>query len=407
MTSNITTETMENAAGTDPDAAGGVAGSLAAPGRRHGEPRPGRVATSLVDPASTTVRQGALRTADDLITAGLVAAERRVDIARVGERYAVAITPAMAALIDPAAPDDPIARQFVPDVRELDAHPAELSDPIGDQLKSPVAGIVHRYPDRVLLKLVGVCPVYCRFCFRREMVGPDAGTSLDAGELDAALAYIAATPQIWEVVLTGGDPLILSPRRIGEVTARLGAIDHVKVLRWHTRVPAVAPELVTPELVAALRSAKQTVYVALHANHPREMTAEARAACARLADGGITLVSQTVLLKGVNDDVATLEALMRAFVETRVKPYYLHHGDLAPGTAHLRTTLAHGRALMKELRGRLSGLAMPTYVLDIPGAHGKVAAASAAVESDGDGYRITDRDGHRHLYRDICPDPTL
>ena len=346
-----------------------------------------------------------LRTADDLLAAGFIPDERRDAVARVAERYVVAITPAMAALIDAQDPDDPIGRQFVPDIRELDAHPAELADPIGDHLKSPVPGIVHRYPDRVLLKLAGVCPVYCRFCFRREMVGPDAGSSLDTAELDAALAYIADTPGIWEVILTGGDPLILSPRRIADVTARLAAIPHVKILRWHTRVPAVAPERVTPELVEALRSPSQAVTMALHANHPREMTAGARAACARLSDAGIALVSQSVLLKGINDDVATLEALMRAFVEARVKPYYLHHGDLAPGTAHFRTSLAHGQALMRELRGRLSGLAMPTYVLDIPGAHGKVPAMSASVTADGTGYIVTDSSGAQHRYDDVCAPP--
>ncbi len=372
---------------------------------RSGEASPAPPLFSDRKEAGASAREATLRTADDLLAAGLIAAERHDAIARVAERYAVAITASMAALIDPADPDDAIAQQFVPDVRELDAHPAELADPIGDHLKSPVPGIVHRYPDRVLLKLAGVCPVYCRFCFRREMVGPGAGTTLDGAGLDAALAYIAATPAIWEVILTGGDPLILSPRRIADVTARLAAIPHVRVLRWHTRVPAVAPERVTPELVAALRSPSQAVYVALHANHPREMTAEARAACARLIGGGIALVSQTVLLEGVNDDAATLEALMRAFVEARVKPYYLHHGDLAPGTAHMRTTLTKGQALMRELRGRLSGLAMPTYVLDIPGAHGKVPAMAASVAADGSGYIVTDPSGGTHRYDDLCAPP--
>jgi lysine 2,3-aminomutase len=346
-----------------------------------------------------------LRTAGDLVAAGLIAPERRDEAARVAERYAVSISPAMAALVDPSDPDDPIARQFIPDIRELDHRDGELADPIGDQLKSPVAGIVHRYTDRVLLKLTGVCPVYCRFCFRREMVGPDAGASLDSGQLDDALAYIAAHPEVWEVILTGGDPLILSPRRLADVTARLAAIAHVKVLRWHTRVPAVAPERVTPELVAALAAPGKAVFVALHANHPREMTEAARGACARLADAGIALVSQSVLLKGINDDVATLEALMRAFVEARVKPYYLHHGDLAPGTAHLRTTLAAGQELMRALRGRLSGLAQPTYVLDIPGAHGKVPVGPAFVEGSEAGHAVTDPAGVTHRYLDICAGP--
>lgn len=345
-----------------------------------------------------------LRTVPELIAAGLIRPGEAASAAEVADRYAIAVTPAMAALIDRADPDDPIARQFVPTAHELTRHPAERADPIGDDVRSPVPGIVHRYPDRVLLKIASVCPVYCRFCFRREMVGPELGHALSEDEFAQALAYIRAQPGIWEVILTGGDPLILSPRRIARVTRALGEIEHVKILRWHTRVPAVAPERVTGELVAALKSGTATVFVALHANHPRELTSAARAACARLVDAGIAMLSQTVLLRGVNDDVETLEALMRAFVENRIKPYYLHHGDLAPGTAHFRTTVAEGQALMRALRGRLSGLAQPTYVLDIPGGYGKAPASSSyvAVEPDGTAVTVEDIHGRRHVYRDCC-----
>ena len=190
--------------------------------------------------------------------------------------------------------------------------------------------------------------------------------------LDAALAYIQADPGIWEVILTGGDPLMLSPRRIAEVTLRLSAIRHVQVIRWHSRVPVVDPARVTDELVAALGSASKTVYIGIHANHPRELTEAARDAIGRLRGAGLSLVSQTVMLRGVNDDAATLAALFRAFVTLGVRPYYLHHPDLAPGTAHFRLTIAEGRDLMRQLRGRISGLALPTYVLDIPGGFGKV-----------------------------------
>ena len=345
-----------------------------------------------------------LTSIDDLSDAGLIPQQRASGLADVGQRYAVAITPAMAQLIDPADAADPIARQFIPDPRELDRLPIENDDPIGDGLKSPVRGIVHRYPDRVLLKLVSVCPVYCRFCFRREMVGPGKSTALSEADLAAALDYIRAHPEIWEVILTGGDPLILSPRRVAEITSALGNIPHVKILRWHSRVPAVAPERITPQLVKALRTSSKTVFIALHANHPRELTLAAREACARLIDGGIALVSQSVLLKGINDDADTLEALMRAFVEMRIKPYYLHHGDLAPGTAHLRTTIAHGQALMRELRCRLSGLALPTYVLDIPGAHGKVPIGPQYIADDQASHLIvTDRSGAEHHYSDCAP----
>ena len=346
-----------------------------------------------------------LKTAEDLVSAGLIAPERREEAAAIAARYAIAVSPAAARLIEPADSDDPIARQYLPDARELIRHPAEVADPIGDGLKSPLRGLVHRYRDRVLIKLVAVCAVYCRFCFRREMVGPGA-QALSAEEFAAALAYVRARPQIWEAVLTGGDPLVLSPRRLAETTQALAAIPHLKVLRWHTRLPVAAPERATKAMARALcHGHGKTVYVALHANHPRELTDEARAACRRLIDAGATLVSQSVLLKGVNDDADTLEALMRAFVEARVKPYYLHHPDLAPGTAHFRVSVARGRALMRELRKRLSGLAMPIYVLDQPDAHGKTPIGpSYAAEADDGSWTIVDAEGDGHVYRDALRD---
>jgi lysine 2,3-aminomutase len=336
------------------------------------------------------------RSIADLRLAGLVPAADAAALEAVASRYAVAITPDMARLIDRADPADPIARQFVPDARELQHLPEERTDPLGEERLSPVPGVVHRYPDRVLLKLTHACPVYCRFCFRREIVGPGGPQALADTALDAALGYISGDPNIWEVILTGGDPLVLSPRRVAEVTRRLSAIDSVKVLRWHTRVPVVDPGRVTEGLAAALRSPAKAVYLALHANHPRELTPGARAACARLADAGIVLVSQTVLLRGVNDDAETLAALMRAFVEARVKPYYLHHPDPAPGTARFRLSIAEGQALMRALRGRLSGLAQPTYVLDIPGGFGKVPVGPGYL--DVAGRRVADPAGALHDY---------
>jgi lysine 2,3-aminomutase len=336
----------------------------------------------------------ALRTPADLAEAGLIAPSQATALQPVAERYAVAVTPAVAALIDTHDPQDPIARQFLPSEAELDTRPEELADPIGDEAHSPSEGIVHRYPDRVLLKLTHLCATYCRFCFRRETVGPGASQPLDGPALDAAFAYIESRPEIWEVILTGGDPLVLSPRRLREAMARLAAIDHVKVVRLHTRLPVVDPAAVSSELVEALTCTGKAVYVAIHANHPRELTPEARAASAQLADAGIPLVSQTVLLRGVNDDVETLGALMRAFVETRIKPYYLHHPDLAPGTAHLRVTIEEGQALMRALRGRWSGLCQPAYVLDIPGGHGKVPVGPVYLHEG----EVEDPNGGRHRY---------
>lgn len=343
-----------------------------------------------------------LRSAGDLVAHGLAAEGDRAVLERVAARYAIAVTPDVAALIDPADPADPIARQYIPSGAELATAPGEDPDPIGDDVHAPVRGIVHRYPDRVLLKLVHVCAVYCRFCFRREMVGPGKETSLSAEAYGAALDYIRAHPEIWEVILTGGDPLMLTPRRLADVIADLSAVDHVRVIRLHTRVPVADPGRVSAELVAALRTRGATVWVALHANHPRELSPAARAACARLIDAGIPMVSQSVLLRGVNDDAETLGALMRAFVECRIKPYYLHHGDLAPGTAHLRTTLEKGQELMRALRGRVSGLCQPDYVLDIPGGHGKVPVGPTYLSRDADGaaarYRVVDYCGDVHVY---------
>jgi lysine 2,3-aminomutase len=335
-----------------------------------------------------------LRTAAELVAHGLAPAHTLATLERVAERYAVAITPAVAALIDPADPADPIARQYIPAAEELDARPIERADPIGDHAHTPVPGIVHRYPDRVLFKLVHVCAVYCRFCFRREMVGPGKDTALSDDAYAQAIAYIRAHPQIWEVILTGGDPLMLSARRLHAIMRDLAAVAHVKIIRIHTRIPVADPSRVTDALVEALKVRGATTWVALHANHPSELTTQARAVCSKLADAGIPLVSQSVLLRGINDDAATLEALMRAFVECRIKPYYLHHGDLAPGTAHLRTTLEAGQALMRALRGRVSGLCQPEYVLDIPGGHGKSPVGPSYLEGD----RVADYCGDVHLY---------
>jgi lysine 2,3-aminomutase len=339
-----------------------------------------------------------LRSPAELVEAGLVAPEELAGIERVAERYAIAISPAMAGLIDQGELNDPIARQFVPDPAELVTTPEERDDPIGDLAYSPVEGIVHRYPDRVLLKAVHVCPVYCRFCFRREMVGPQGLGTLSPEAMDQAFAYIAEHKEIWEVILTGGDPLVLSPRRLTEIMQRLSAIDHVKIVRFHTRVPVVEPERVDEALIAALKASGKTAYVALHANHPRELTPEARAACARLVDAGIVMISQSVLLRGVNDDADTLAALMRAFVETRVKPYYLHHPDLAPGTSHFRLSIEEGRALVAGLRGRISGLCQPTYILDIPGGHGKAVIGPDAIRENGGCHTVSDFRGGEHAY---------
>jgi lysine 2,3-aminomutase len=341
-----------------------------------------------------------LRSADDLAARALIAPEETSAIARVAERYAIAVPPTLVRAIENADASDPIWRQFVPTAAELVTTADERLDPIGDDTHAAVKGIVHRYKDRVLLKPQHACPVYCRFCFRREAVGPGK-EALTATELDAAMAYIGTHPDVWEVILSGGEPLLLSARRLADITRQLSDIAHVGVVRIHTRAPIAVPESIDAGIIAALRTpidGDKATFVVVHCNHPRELTAPARAALARLVDAGIPLLSQTVLLKGVNDDAATLEALFRALVRARVKPYYLHHPDLAPGTAHFRVPLEDGQRLVGALRGPVSGLCQPTYVLDVPGGFGKVPAGPSYVTSKDDRTTVIDPDGRTHVY---------
>ncbi|MGE0420482.1 MAG: lysine-2,3-aminomutase-like protein [Acetobacteraceae bacterium] len=301
----------------------------------------------------------------------------------VADRYAVAVTPAMRALIE--QPDDPIGLQFLPHADELIVAPHERADPIGDDALSPVKGVVHRYADRALLKPLLICPVYCRFCFRREHVGPDGGL-LTQQELEAAYQWVADHASIREIILTGGDPLMLSARRLAEIVSALSAIAHVETIRVHTRVPTADPGRVTDALTAALATGldnDRSVWVVAHANHAREFTPAARAALRRLQERGIPVLGQSVLLRGVNDSVPALEALFRAMIAARVKPYYLHQLDAAPGTARFHVPIEEGRRLLEGLRGRVTGLAWPTYVLDIPGGYGKVPIGPVYLGKDG------------------------
>ncbi len=328
-----------------------------------------------------------LRDAASLIAAGFAPASDRSLLDAVGERYAVAIPPALSVLIE--HPDDPIGRQFIPSGDELTTAPHENADPIGDDALSPVPGIVHRYADRALLKPLLVCPVYCRFCFRREHVGPDGGVLTDA-QLATALDWLRAHPAIREVILTGGDPLLLSPRRLGELLAALDGIPHVETLRIHTRVPVADPARLR-SLVPVLVTEKP-LWLVVHANHAREFTPDAVAALKDLGRAGVPLLGQSVLLRGVNDSADALEALFRAMLAARIKPYYLHQLDPAPGTARFHVPIAEGQALLASLRGRVTGLAWPTYVLDIPGGFGKVPIGPDYLARDS----VRDPDGHVH-----------
>jgi lysine 2,3-aminomutase len=332
----------------------------------------------------------------ELVEAGLIDSTAQAATEAAAASFPLLLPRTLAALIDPADPADPIARQFIPGAEELDIRPEDRADPIGDQTYSPQTGIVHRYPDRVLLTPILTCAAHCRFCFRRTRVG-DGAAAMSPAEIQAALAYVAARPEVREVVITGGDPLMLGQRKIAPLLAALGEIPHLDVVRFHTRLPVVDPARIDAGLVAALTpppGANFSVWLAVQVNHARELSAATDAALARLADAGLPLLAQTVLLKGVNDSAATLEALFRALVRRRVRPYYLHHPDLAPGTSHFRPTLAEGRALMRSLRGRLSGIALPTYVLDIPGGFGKVPVGPDYWDEDSN--TVTDPNGGRH-----------
>lgn len=341
-------------------------------------------------------RRTARRSAD-LMKYGIVDEVHAKEIDQVSKEFSMAITPQVLDLIDPSDVDDPIARQYVPSSAELVTTAEELVDPIGDDSFEAVPGVVHRYPDRVLLKPLHVCSVYCRFCFRREKVGPGA-EHLSTDQLNRAFDYIRDHEEIWEVILTGGDPLILHPRRLNEITDTLSNIKHVGIVRIHSRIPIADSSRITSGLIDALRIEKP-LYLIVHCNHPAELTDDVRRATALFVDAGIPVLSQSVLLRGVNDDPKTMEKLMRSLVLLRIKPYYLHHGDLARGTSHFRTTIEEGREIMRALRGRVSGLCQPAYVLDIPNGMGKVPIGPSYLTADGPStYLVEDYRGRKHRY---------
>jgi lysine 2,3-aminomutase len=329
---------------------------------------------TLPRPAPTPAPGAArtLRDAAGLVAAGFLSETQMAAIDEVAETYSISVTPAVQAVMDAADPADPIVRQYLPDAAELVTAPDEIADPTADAPFTPVKGVVHRYPDRALLKPLLACPVYCRFCFRREAVGPGGGLLTEA-ELDAALDWFARMPQVREAILTGGDPLMLSTRRLGHVLTRLAALPHLEILRIHSRVPVADPGRVTEALAELLAGLQKPLFICVHANHAREFAAPGAAeALARLHRAGAVLLGQSVLLRGVNDSAEALEGLFRTMLRHRVKPYYLHQLDLAPGTARFRVPVEEGRALLRALRGRVTGLAWPTYVTETPGGGGKV-----------------------------------
>jgi len=343
-----------------------------------------------------------IRNIEQLTTVGLLSdnSDEQARLQQVAKEFSIAITDTMQAQIDQT--HDPIYKQFIPNAQELLHLNHELSDPIGDDRYSPVTGIVHRHNDRCLLMPMLLCPVYCRFCFRKEKIGPGQ-KMLNDQQIENTLQYIQQNNTIWEVILTGGDPLFLNANTLKKIIKELNKIEHVQVIRLHTRVPVVAPKRITEDIIASLKTDK-ALYIVIHSNHCQEWTIEAKNVCALLVNNGIPLLSQTVLLKGINDNIQALTDLMKYFVANRIKPYYLHHLDLVRGSNHFRTSIDQGQELIAQLRAKASGLCQPQYVLDIPGGYGKVPIGPNYIERlSSDYYELKDYQGHRHHYTDVYP----
>ena len=296
--------------------------------------------------------------------------EERAGTILAGKKLALGITPHFFNLIDKDDPDCPIRRQVVPRIEESVTNPDELTDPCGEDSHMPVAGLVHRYPDRVLLLVTDRCASYCRYCTRSRVVS-GAGEQELSVDLEGAFAYLEKHPEIRDVLLSGGDPLLLADAKLDSILTRLRKIPSIEFVRIGSRIPIFLPQRITPELVAMLRK-HHPLFLSIHSNHPKELTAEVRAALERLADAGIPLGNQSVLLRGVNDRVDILKELYHKLLLCRVRPYYLYQCDLITGSAHLRTTIREGQEMMEQLRGHTTGYAVPTYVVDGPGGGGKI-----------------------------------
>lgn len=318
------------------------------------------------------------------VDTGLLNADDAVTLQQSNPLLEASITAEMAALL-PADKsqwaDDPIAKQFLPSLQELDLGEETLEDPLGDLSHMPVKGVVHRHKDRCLLLPINICALYCRFCFRKEQIGP-GHKALSQQELDQAIDYIAATPSIFEVILSGGDPLMLKPKALESIFTKLQQIPHVKVIRIHTRIPVVDSQRITEELLAVCQKVKP-LYMVLHTNHENELHTDACQAIEKLQQAGVHLLSQSVLLKGVNDTLEALESLMRKLVVLGIKPYYIHQLDPARGVGHFKVEREKGLALMEALRKQCSGLCQPMYVEDVPGGKGAKTPVKDDGEADG------------------------
>lgn len=325
--------------------------------------------------------------------------DERAALSPYAGRLPIGITPYYASLIDPDCPTQPLRRTVVPTTAEFLIAVWESIDPLCEDINSPVPGLVHRYPDRVLFLATDFCPVYCRYCTRSRLVGKSAGELQNRRWL-RAIDYIGATPAVRDVLISGGDPLTLSDDRLDWLLSRLRQIPHVELLRIGTKVPAVLPQRITPVLVRLLRQ-YQPLWISAHFIHPDELTDEVGAACAMLADAGIPLGSQTVLLAGVNDDLPTLKKLFQGLLQIRVRPYYLYQCDPVAGTSHFRVSLSRGLELMSSLHGWTTGYAVPTFVVDAPGCGKIPLLPGMPLPRDGDYVLMRNYEGRTIRY----PDP--
>ncbi len=318
-----------------------------------------------------------LTSADELARAVTLSPEERAGLAASAQLFRVGITPYYASLMDPVHASCPVRMQAIPRAIEADIRDEELRDPLGEDTHNPAPSIVHKYPDRVLFLVVDRCGIYCRHCNRRRLVGGDEPPT--TADLEAGLEYIAKTRRVRDVLLSGGDPLLLSTRRLDYLLGRLRQIPHVETIRIGTRLPVVCPMRIDAELTSALKK-HHPLFINTHFNHIKELTPEARAGCERLVDAGIPVGNQTVLLRGVNSSVKSLRALMRGLLRSRVRPYYLFQGDTVIGTDHLRTPVETAQELYQGLRGWMNGMAVPMLVLDAPGGGGKVPIVPDYIE---------------------------
>jgi len=326
--------------------------------------------------------------------------EERAALTEGGSMLPVGVTPYYMSLISRDDPNQPLRRTVIPTTKEFHRSPGEADDPLGEDGHSPVPGLVHRYPDRVLLLVLDFCSTYCRYCTRSRVVG-HGELIPNESRLEKALEYIARTPAIRDVLLSGGDPLAMSEERLDWILTRLREIPHVEFVRIGTKMPAVLPQRITPQLCRVLRKF-HPLWMSLHFVHPDECTPEAQRACARLADAGIPLGSQTVLLKGVNDDVGTMKELVHRLLLMRVRPYYLYQCDPISGSSHFRTSVAKGLEIIEGLRGHTTGYAVPNYVIDAPGGGGKIPLQpNYVVGRDGDDLLLRNYEGKVYRY----PDP--